>query len=87
MDYGDKSDEPLANQSCLVDLSPRIAGYFVLPSRYDVIDVARILARDPEAGPKLAENPRRQSIQSHTITGGVPDACDPLPEGTVIVSP
>lgn len=68
-------------------LSPRIVGHFVLPGTNEVIDVGRMLARDPQAADKLAQSPGRDAIRVETITGGVPDMSDQLPEGTIIVSP
>jgi hypothetical protein len=71
----------------LLELSPRIVGYFILPDSNSAIDVARMFARDPKAGEKLMEDPGRDGVVAETITGGVPDACDQLPEGTIILSP
>lgn len=70
----------------VLDLAPRVAGYFVLPGTNEAIDVGRMLNRDPAATEKLAAEPLRNSISAETITGGVPDASDQLPEGTIIVS-
>lgn len=73
-------------QEPVLDLEPRIVGYFVLPGTNETVDASRMLARDPEAVEKLAARPVRNSISVETITGGVPDASDQLPEGTIIIS-
>lgn len=59
---------------------PQVAGYFVLPSENNVIDAGRLLGDNA----KFFRRPL-DGIVAHTITGGVPDASDQLPEGTIII--
>jgi len=56
------------------NFAPRVSGVFILPNSNNVIDMARLV------GGNLG-------FTVETITGGVPDASDQLPEGTIIVSP
>jgi hypothetical protein len=55
--------------------APRVPGVFILPNSNNVIDMARLVGGNV------------QGFVVETITGGVPDASDQLPEGTIIISP
>lgn len=72
----------MAESGAKSEAFPNVPGYFILPADNDVIDVARLLGENA----RLFHGPL-QGIQTSTITGGVPDASDQLPEGTIILSP
>lgn len=62
------------------NFSPQ-TGYFILPAG----DTAGTVSGD--TADVAASRRFFDGIQVSTITGGVPDASDQLPEGTIIVTP
>ena len=72
-----------APQAAASEISPRVPGYIILPTDNNVIDMAGLLGNNAA---RLGRQPF-QGILVSTITGGVPDASDELPEGTIIVTP
>jgi hypothetical protein len=55
----------------------KVNGSLVFPQGQKVVDATAMMAVDPT----------RTAVVAETITGGVKDACDTLPEGTIIISP
>ena len=75
------ADATSSNSETGTEAFPQVPGYFVLPTDNNIIDAGRLLGDNA----RFFREPL-QGIQVSTITGGVPDASDQLPEGTIVIT-